>query len=55
MKKETGERISGTKSPGRRTYEKPSFQHEHVFETMALSCGKISATQLQCKTNRQAS
>jgi hypothetical protein len=28
-----------TKKP----YEKPSFRHEQVFVTTALSCGKMSA------------
>ena len=38
-----------------RKYEKPSFQHEVVFETMALACGKINATQGQCHLNRKFS
>jgi hypothetical protein len=32
----------------KRTYTKPSFREERVFETMALSCGKL-ATQAQCQ------
>jgi hypothetical protein len=40
-----------TKKP----YEKPSFQHECIFETMALSCGKVSPTQRQCAFNRKRS
>jgi hypothetical protein len=39
----------------RKPYEKPAFRHERVFETMALSCGKIDPTQLQCKTNKKVS
>jgi hypothetical protein len=39
----------------RAAYEKPSFQHEQVFETMALACGKISPTQFQCRFNRKNS
>lgn len=39
----------------KRTYQKPAFQHERVFETMALVCGKISATQASCKHNRKRS
>jgi hypothetical protein len=42
-------------SKGRKPYEKPSFRHERIFETMALSCGKIHSTQAQCKFNRSAS
>ena len=45
--------------PGRpqakKLYVKPSFQFERAFETMALSCGKINATQPQCKFNRKNS
>jgi hypothetical protein len=40
---------------GKRAYVKPAFRHERVFETMALACGKISATQASCRTNRRNS
>jgi len=40
---------------GRKAYEKPAFQHERVFETMALACGKLSPTQFQCRFNRKNS
>ena len=43
------------RSPGKKSYVKPSFQLEKVFETMALACGKISATQAQCKSNKKTS
>jgi hypothetical protein len=39
----------------KRAYRKPSFEHERVFETMALACGKVSATQGQCRFNRKTS
>ncbi len=39
----------------RKPYRKPGFVYERAFETMALSCGKIGATQAQCKTNRKNS
>ena len=42
---------AGAKKP----YQKPSFLHERVFETMALACGKISPTQFQCRFNRKNS
>jgi hypothetical protein len=32
----------------RKPYVKPSFRAERTFETMALSCGKVSTTQGQC-------
>jgi hypothetical protein len=39
----------------RRPYTKPSFRFERVFETMALSCGKINTSQLGCHLNRKRS
>jgi hypothetical protein len=39
----------------KRAYTKPEFQHEKVFETMALACGKLAATQRQCRFNRKLS
>ena len=39
----------------KKAYVKPAFQREKVFETMALSCGKISVTQAQCRHNRKLS
>ena len=39
----------------KKAYVKPSFQHEKVFETMALSCGKISGTQASCHSNKKNS
>ncbi len=41
---------SGVSSAGKLPYQKPSFRHEAVFETMALACGKISGTQAQCRS-----
>ena len=32
----------------KKPYEKPAFRHEQVFVTTALSCGKISITQVNC-------
>jgi hypothetical protein len=39
----------------RRPYQKPAFRTEKIFETMALACGKISATQGHCRFNRKSS
>lgn len=39
----------------KKPYVKPGFVYERAFETMALSCGKISSSQAQCKTNRKNS
>ena len=39
----------------KKRYEKPEVRYERVFETMALSCGKVQTTQGQCAHNRNAS
>jgi hypothetical protein len=40
----------------KKPYEKPGFRSEQVFVTSALSCGKITSTQGECKlTNLSAS
>jgi hypothetical protein len=47
-KRRTGE--VQTKKP----YTKPAFRFERVFETQALSCGKISSSGI-CHQNRKTS
>lgn len=49
--KDAVENRSTTKKP----YQEPAFRHEKVFETMALSCGKIQTTQLSCHFNKKTS
>ena len=39
----------------KKLYQRPAFRYEAVFETMALSCGKISSTQAQCRMVRKNS
>jgi hypothetical protein len=39
----------------RKPYAKPSFRQEKIFETMALSCGKVQTTQSSCAHNRKNS
>ena len=39
----------------RKPYEKPLARHEQVFETMALSCGKVRSTGGTCRFNRKNS
>jgi hypothetical protein len=39
----------------KKPYTKPTYRYEQVFETMALACGKISATQFQCRFHRHNS
>jgi hypothetical protein len=49
-------RESASSTPkSKRPYKKPDFEHEKVFETMALACGKLSPTQAQCRFNRRNS
>jgi hypothetical protein len=43
------------KPVAKRPYVKPEVRHEKVFETMALSCGKVSGTQGPCHSNRRTS
>jgi hypothetical protein len=47
--------VSDAPSPGKKPYQKPEFRYERVFETMALSCGKVVITEFQCRLNRRAS
>jgi len=39
----------------KKPYEKPRVRFERVFETMAMSCGKVQATQGSCHGSRKAS
>jgi len=40
-----------TKKP----YVKPEVRHERVFETMALTCGKVGSSQSGCHFNQKTS
>jgi hypothetical protein len=59
MKQSDGEnppqRSDGGELVAKKPYVKPEFRHEKVFETMALSCGKVQTTQGACKYNRKSS
>ncbi|MDP9339558.1 MAG: hypothetical protein M3P45_11890, partial [Acidobacteriota bacterium] len=44
---------SGTET--KKTYSKPLIRYERIFETQALVCGKLHATQAQCVNNRKLS
>jgi hypothetical protein len=46
--------LAGPKAP-RKPYEKPAVRHERVFETRALTCGKVNTTQGACHSNRKTS
>jgi len=43
------------RAEGKKPYDKPAFRFERVFETMALTCGKIGPTQGGCGSNRKNS
>lgn len=43
------------KPAAKKPWIKPAFVFERAFETMALSCGKITISQAQCKFNRKSS
>ncbi len=40
---------------GKKPYRKPACRFDRVFETMALSCGKVQNTQAGCHFNRKVS
>ena len=39
----------------RKPYQKPAVRYERVFETSALTCGKVQTTQSGCHQNRKTS
>ncbi|HXM45778.1 MAG TPA: hypothetical protein VN924_31370 [Bryobacteraceae bacterium] len=47
------------KRPGatraKKPYNKPAVRFERVFETSALTCGKVQTTQSGCHQNRKTS
>jgi hypothetical protein len=42
-------------SKEKKVYQKPAFRYERVFETLALTCGKIGATSAQCQLSKKTS
>jgi hypothetical protein len=53
---DTGEESAGDRHhTAKKAYQEPAFRHERVFETMALSCGKIQDTNFACRFNRHTS
>jgi hypothetical protein len=49
------QRQPGNASKAKKLYQKPAFRYERVFETLALSCGKIGANTAQCQFSRKTS
>jgi hypothetical protein len=50
-----GKKATQSDSRKKKPYQKPAFRFEKVFETMALACGKVNATQHICQFNRRSS
>ncbi len=42
-------------SRGKKPYQKPARRREKVFETTALTCGKVQTTQSSCHASRKLS
>jgi hypothetical protein len=53
--KEQDEAGAAGKLKQKRPYKKPTFRYERVFETNALSCGKVGTTEQSCKLNAKLS
>jgi hypothetical protein len=45
----------GSAGKEKKLYKKPAFRYERVFETLALSCGKLGSTTSQCQFARKTS
>lgn len=54
---ETTHQVPGTEGrvKTRKPYHKPEVRYEKVFETSALSCGKVQTTQSGCHQSRKTS
>jgi hypothetical protein len=44
-----------TAGKAKRQYQKPAFRHERVFETQALTCGKVGDNPHSCQLNQKTS
>jgi hypothetical protein len=44
----------GNASKEKKVYQKPAFRYEQVFETQALSCGKVNVGR-QCNFSKKTS
>ena len=49
------QRREGAQRTAKKPYQKPEVRHEQVFETRALTCGKVQTTQGSCHYNRRHS
>ena len=53
--KDRKDSADGIRRKVKKPYVKPEVRHERVFETAALSCGKVQTTQFDCHFNRKSS
>jgi hypothetical protein len=47
--------LPGNAGKEKKVYQKPALRYERVFETLALSCGKIGSSTAQCQFSRKTS
>jgi len=45
----------GSAGKGKKLYRKPAFRYEQVFETLALSCCKVTGSSGQCQFSQKTS
>jgi len=50
-----GARQPADRPGAKKPYQKPAFRNERVFDTRALVCGKVHATQQQSNSIRRIS
>jgi len=50
-----GDKRRNVQKQTKRPYSKPAFRFERVFETQALTCGKVLSRLSQCHANRKTS
>jgi hypothetical protein len=58
QQEDTERSASTTEEPqpvARKPYHKPAVRYERVFETNALTCGKVQTTQSGCHASRKNS
>jgi hypothetical protein len=57
QQEDTDQRASPLKAKQavRKPYRKPAVRHEQVFETTALTCGKVQSTEAGCHFDRKSS
>jgi hypothetical protein len=51
----TSKNLGERECPAKKQYQEPAFRYEHVFETMALACGKVQPTSFLCMHKRMSS